>query len=237
MGKVIETITAKRLSELAETHKLLPPSQMGNRPKRSTDTALDLLTSQIHQVWGSKKHVASLLSLDIAGAFDTVDPTRLLHILRNSRIPIWLVRWISSFLSDRSTSLAFSGKESAPFDVLRGVPQGSPLSPILFLFYNAELVRICDQPRLGISGGAFADDLNILTYSKSTETNCQRLKSTFLECQTWARRHGMVFAPRKFHLMHVTRSRKKFKFSASIRIEDNELHPETEVKILGLLLD
>ncbi|KAI1001859.1 hypothetical protein K3495_g6341 [Podosphaera aphanis] len=74
IGKVIETITAKRLSELAETHKLLPPSQMGNRPKRSTDTALDLLTSQIHQVWGSKKHMASLLFLDIAGAFDTVDP-------------------------------------------------------------------------------------------------------------------------------------------------------------------
>ncbi|KAI0993360.1 hypothetical protein K3495_g14823, partial [Podosphaera aphanis] len=37
--------------------------------------------------------------------------------------------------------------------------------------------------------------------------------------------------------MHFTRSRKKFNLSASIRIEDNELHPETEVKILGLLLD
>ena len=117
-----------------------------------------------------------------------------------------------------------------------GCAPGLPPFAYSLLFYNAELVRICDQPRLGISGGAFADDLNILIYSKSTETNCQRLKSTFLECQTWARRHGMVFAPRKLHLMHFTRSRKKFNLSASIRIEDNKLHPETEVKILGLLL-
>ncbi|KAI1001445.1 hypothetical protein K3495_g6756 [Podosphaera aphanis] len=88
IGKVIKTITAKRLSELAESHKQLPPSQMGNRLKRSTDTALDLLTSQIHEIWGSKKHVASLVSLDIAGAFDTVDSVRLVHILRCSRIPL-----------------------------------------------------------------------------------------------------------------------------------------------------
>ncbi|KAI1007643.1 hypothetical protein K3495_g588 [Podosphaera aphanis] len=47
MGKIIESITARRLADLAETHNLLPASQIGNRPSRSTDTALDLLTSQI----------------------------------------------------------------------------------------------------------------------------------------------------------------------------------------------
>lgn len=57
IGKVIETITAKRLSTLAEAHILLPKSQMGNRPKRSTDTALELLTIQIHTVLGSKPFI------------------------------------------------------------------------------------------------------------------------------------------------------------------------------------
>ncbi|KAI1005586.1 hypothetical protein K3495_g2632 [Podosphaera aphanis] len=204
---------------------------------RPTDTALDLLTSQMHEILGSKKHVPSLPSSDIAGAFDIVDPVRLLHILRCSRIPLWLIRWVFSSLSDRSTSLAFSGKESVPFKVFRGVPQDSPLSPIIFLFYNTKLIGICDRTQQRISSGASADDLIILSYSESIEINSFRLKATLLECQEWARRHVMVFAPRKFHLMHFTRSRKKFNLSASLRLDENERHPETEVKILGVLLE
>jgi hypothetical protein len=70
---------AKRLSDLAERYKLLPDEQMGARPGRSVDTALELLTEQIHTVWESKDHVATLLSLDISGAFDTVHPVMTLR--------------------------------------------------------------------------------------------------------------------------------------------------------------
>lgn len=61
---------------------------MGGRPGRSTETALELLTEQIHTVWGvGNDKVASLLSIDVAGAFDTVSHQRLLHNLRKRRIP------------------------------------------------------------------------------------------------------------------------------------------------------
>ena len=81
IGKLIETLLARRLGALAEREGLLPDTQMGNRRNRSTDTALDLLIEQIHTVWHEKDHVASVLSLDIAGAFDTVNHTRLLDNL------------------------------------------------------------------------------------------------------------------------------------------------------------
>jgi hypothetical protein len=48
------------------------------------------------------------------------------------------------------------------------VPQGSPLSPILFLFYNANLVEICNPPTLPASGTGFVDDVNTLAFGKST---------------------------------------------------------------------
>ena len=73
---------AKRLSQAAEEYKLLPDTQMGARPGRSTEIALELLTAQVKTIWGSGKFVASQLSLDISGAFDTVNPTRLLDVLR-----------------------------------------------------------------------------------------------------------------------------------------------------------
>jgi Reverse transcriptase (RNA-dependent DNA polymerase) len=50
-------------------------------------------------------------------------------------------------MTDRTTTLIVQGQESEAFPVEAGVPQGSTLSPILFLFYNAELLDICDQPR------------------------------------------------------------------------------------------
>jgi hypothetical protein len=50
IGKVIETLAARRLSDLAEQEGLLPDSQIGNRRNRSTETALELLVEQIHTV-------------------------------------------------------------------------------------------------------------------------------------------------------------------------------------------
>ena len=72
---------AHRLGALAEQEGLLPDTQMGNWRNRSTDTALDLLLEQIYTVWHKKDYVASVLSLDIAGAFDTVNHTQLLDNL------------------------------------------------------------------------------------------------------------------------------------------------------------
>ena len=81
VGKLIETAMATRLRDLAEKHWLLPNEQMGACKGWSVDTALELLTKQVYTIWESKKHIASLLSLDISGAFDIVYPIRLLDTL------------------------------------------------------------------------------------------------------------------------------------------------------------
>jgi hypothetical protein len=57
---------AKRLSQAAEEHKLLPDTQMGARPGRSTETALELLTAHslgVREVCGLLtvlRHIRSL---------------------------------------------------------------------------------------------------------------------------------------------------------------------------------
>ena len=50
LGKIIETLLARRLSNLAKQEGLLPNCQIGNRTNRSTETALELLVEQIHIV-------------------------------------------------------------------------------------------------------------------------------------------------------------------------------------------
>lgn len=104
MGKLLQKMVANRISKAAEEHNLLPSEQMGARPNRSTISAVELLSDQIHTIWGNdKKRVASLLSLDISGAFDNVSHQRLLHNLRQKRIPMWIIEFVKSFLEERTT--------------------------------------------------------------------------------------------------------------------------------------
>ena len=54
-----------------------------------------------------------------------------------------------------------------------GIPQGSPVSPILFLFFNAPLLEKCAALKLSVLVGGFVDDVYLLAYSYSTEANCE----------------------------------------------------------------
>ena len=87
IGKIMEALLARRIRDFAERECLLPDAQMGNRPGRSVDTALELLLEQIHTTWHAGG-VATVLSLDISGAFDTVNHLRLLNELRTKGLPL-----------------------------------------------------------------------------------------------------------------------------------------------------
>lgn len=92
LGKALEAIVATTLRNCAETYGLLPEEQMGARKGRSTETAREIITDVVHTVWGiGKRNVASLLSLDMAGAFDNVSHERLLHNLRGKGVPAQIV--------------------------------------------------------------------------------------------------------------------------------------------------
>jgi hypothetical protein len=92
-------------------------------------------------------------------------------------VPQWFVRTIQSFLTERSTTIAVDKEETAPQPLIARVPQGSSLSPMLFLFYNALLLEALNLLELRLSALGFADDVNLLTYSESTVVNYITLES------------------------------------------------------------
>ncbi|KAI1001176.1 hypothetical protein K3495_g7023 [Podosphaera aphanis] len=203
MGKLLEKLVANRISKAAKDYNLLPDEQMGARPKRSMISAAELLTEQIHTIWGKdKKRVASLLSTDISGAFDNVSHERLIHNLREKGIPRWITQFVESFLEGRTTSLVLGTFKGDQTPTNTGIPQGSSLSPILFLFFVSTLLPMLQTPSSTAVG--FVDDTNILTWSNSTEENCRNLERYHGICEEWAKKHGVRFAPENYQLIHFT---------------------------------
>ena len=234
-GKLMEAIAAARLSKIAEEAGLLPDIQMGFRKGRSTEAALFLLTSQVEKVW-KEGMVASLLSLDISGAYDRVLPKILQQILKRKGIPAWLASWIYSFCDKRSTTLVFDDSECYSIPIHCGVSQDSPLSPILFLFYISELHETVHTPSSGVSALGFADDTNLLAFGHSLKSNLLKLKNTHHKCLSWTARHGIVFSPEKYEILHFSR-RRSDNLQLKLRLGNVILKPKEEVRVLGVYLD
>jgi hypothetical protein len=150
---------------------------------------------------------------------------------------MWIVQWIRSFMTDRETTLVVQGIESESRRIGAGVPQGSLLSPILFLFYNAELLDLCCNPTARTSAVGFVDDVNILVYGLNTEGNCRQLETIHKKCLDWSRRFGLKFAPQKYELIHFTCWQGTANLTASINLGEVTLEPKQDIRVLRVWLD
>ena len=132
ISKILDRIIAARLLAAARLRGLLHPNQCISLPGLSTYDACLTLTNDIRTLQRPRLKVSSLF-LDIKAGFDNVDNNTLARILREGGIPPYLVSWVSSFLGEQSCTLIFQGAPGTPAPVNVGAPQGSPISPLLFL--------------------------------------------------------------------------------------------------------
>jgi hypothetical protein len=177
-----------------------------------------------------------MLSLDLTGAFDNVSQERLIYILRQKGFPDWVVNVVHGFMAERSTTLIFTGFKSQEYPTQTGIPQGSPISPALFLLFACDLLwEFEDTPVQGIG---FVDDTNLLVYGPTAESNCRQLERAHEICARWATNHGAKFSPEKYKLIHFTRKRKltdDLKSKVDIRGFDGE--PVNGMRVLGVWVD
>ena len=107
---------------------------MGGRKYRATIDAVLYLLHDITQA-NNKKKILSILFFYIKGAFEHVSKARLLDTTQRLHLHPAVIRWTDTFLSNQQFGLAFDGGRDNLQPVNTGIPPGSPISPILFLFY------------------------------------------------------------------------------------------------------
>ena len=89
----------------------------------------------------SRKSNHLVVSLDYAMAFDTISLASIMHALNFFGFGANFQKWIKIILTDRRSCVTNGGYMSDFFDMQRGVRQGCPLAPLLFIL-TVELLAI-----------------------------------------------------------------------------------------------
>jgi hypothetical protein len=113
--------------------------------------------------------------------------------------------------------------------------QGLPLSPILFSFFNSDLV---DQP-VDFFGGASAyiGDYFRWRVGRSAEDNIKKIQEEDIpRIVAWARRTGSCFAVEKTELIHITRKKREHSIGQII-MQGTIIQPSPTAKLLGVIFD
>jgi reverse transcriptase-like protein len=200
LEKVNERILAKWLGYLAETSTLLHPTQIGGRQKKSAIDAALLLLNEVETNKRLKRKTTTLF-LDVKGAFNHVAWNQLLKILQKLQLPIPLITWVASFLEKRLLKLSFDNQTEEFSSLEAGIPQGSPISPILFLIYIRDLFPTLSSLVKDLS---YIDDISLSTSSTSLKKNVRILEREVEKLYKLEKECAISFDLQKTELIHFT---------------------------------
>jgi ribonuclease HI len=218
IGKGLERTVARRIAWTAMTHKILSPQHGGALPKRSAADLTAAFTHDTEAAWVLGKHV-TMVTLDVQGAFDALLKNRLLHRMVQQGWPQRTVLFVDSFLTDRRVQVRLGQVTTPNYPVACGTPQGSPLSPVLYTLYLAELLSMDTERRFG-----YADDICLYRASHSMDDNVELLASDLRHIRAWGEANKVTFAPEKQEMIHLTRQRSSYAPSCVVD-EQLTIHP------------
>ncbi len=187
--KIISKILSNRLKPLL--HKLISPWQSAFVPGRLIQDNSIIAHETLDTMKKKKgKKGLMMLKIDTEKAFDTMEWSFILNILRCFGFNSTWINWIKECISSPTCSVLLNGSLFGKIKSERGLRQGDSLSPFLFIIGSEILARLLQQAenantlqgiKLGprcpqITHLQFADDLLIL--AKATTTNA----TTILQC-------------------------------------------------------
>eukprot|EP00253_Pinus_taeda_P004659 PITA_04659 len=137
--KIISKIIANRLEPILSTH--ISPHQFTFLEDMQIHEAIGSTQEALHSIW--TKHLKStLLKIDLSKAFDRVSWLYIKMILIHLGFPISFINWIMACITTPTFNILINGSASHFFHSERGLRQGCPLSPLLFLLVMEGLSRL-----------------------------------------------------------------------------------------------
>lgn len=229
LGKIFENIINRRIVWWLEKHNKLNKDQIGFRPNQSTIDALQVIDLHINKARREKKYTL-IACIDFEKAFDSANQEAILIKAAKMGITGLPLRFINNFLKDRTFQIIIGDSKTEKEKNIRGVPQGSPLSPTLFNILMSDL-EVTEEVHKII----YADDVTLITSSKDIEEAINKLKVGLKKVSEWTDKWDLKMNLSKSKIMCFTN--KKIRQIPNIEIDNRELIFSTNNSILGLIFD
>ena len=185
--KIISKVLVGRIRPLLD--KLISPCQAAFVPgRRGVDNAI-IVQEVIHTIGKTRGKVGYMaFKIDLEKAYDKLEWNFIRSMLFIFNLPENLIEIIMSYITTVTTSILFNGGSLDAFSPSKGIRQGDPLSPYIFIMcmeYLGQLIQDkCEEGRwkpvkASRSGPSFshlffADDL--VFFAKASMENCRAIK-------------------------------------------------------------
>ena len=249
LGRLLERILANRLQSFVVNINLFNFIQSGFLKNRSTDDVLANLVSDV--LFNLERDFDTFIIMsDLSKAYDTVWINGLLYKLKKLGIFGNYYKIIKNFLLNRYNCVKLFNYKHKDVKKLLGVPQGSPISPILFIIFLADYYI---PPNLDpfIKMGGFCDDINWWTLDNPQYTK-DKLQQAFKLFYTFCNKWKLVLNIDKCYSIRITRritypdiinnnnnnnNTTNNKFKSHFFINNQNIKHVDKIKYLGLHID
>ena len=229
--KILTKVLCNRLS--ASLAGIVHPDQTCSVPGRTIFDNCHLIRDVINDVNSNPLDSGILLSTDQEKAFDRVDHSYMLLVLKHFGFSDDFIRWISIIYNDISSAVIVNNHVSTTFPVKRSVRQGCPLSPLIYVLCLEPLLKAIrnDENIKGIHVAgwkepcklsAFADDCKFLL--KNTRS-VERVLAHFESFGTFS---GAKLSKSKTEVMYLGKWRLLKEFPLRINLVK-------QIKIFGII--
>lgn len=229
--KTLEIMIKNRIEWELENKKFFSHWQTGFRKGMGITNNVAALTSHIYHAFDMNESVVAVF-LDIKSAYNHVNIFKLYHILMSTNIPSLLGKLILSILKDREMYIRKNnGTLAGPKITSKGIPQGSPLSTILFNIYIRDLFENKD----GIIMSGYADDLVVFIKGNNYNEMVQRMNNYIAALEEKLEDKELSLSPQKCEAMWFVKGRRREQ-PIKIKIGGQEIDYRENVQYLGISL-
>ena len=237
LGKMYERyIHAFLIHELNE-RKFFNPYQAGFTKRRSAHEHIFRLAQDIENGFKERKCTLALF-LDVRAAFDAVWRNGLKYKINKIGLPSQLENILHSFLDNRTLNVFLDGTWSEMVELRAGTPQGSVLSPILYLIFVNDMPSCLNLSKIALS--QYADDIGIWTTHSSSVEATRILQAELTELEKWCKRWQVSLHPAKSKLVAFTkcpRHREEIPGGPTLTVFNENILATSQAEYLGVLFD